>query len=190
MLPSWLFDFAPCGVLTILALTRLTEDGTVLTWGRGANGRLGHGNTDDVAEPKKLAALDGHKVVKVDCGYAHTVALTDKGELFAFGLDDNGRLGNGEPEEGDGEAPPEGDAPPAQDPNAKGILEPKLIDFNPAPAEQEEAEEETEPSKKMLVSVVAGHDHTMGLSGSWDCWFADVLCACAHRPRRFATAPL
>ena len=45
--------------------------------------------------PRLVEALVGKKVVGAATGICHTAVWTDAGELFTFGLGDNGRLGNG-----------------------------------------------------------------------------------------------
>lgn len=40
------------------------------------------------------------KVAEVACGEEHTIALTDKGEVFAFGSNRTGQLGTGQPSKG------------------------------------------------------------------------------------------
>lgn len=34
-------------------------------------------------------------ILKVVCGYAHVLALTDEGEVYAWGSNNYGQLGNG-----------------------------------------------------------------------------------------------
>lgn len=62
---------------------------------RGDFGRLGHGDCNDVFIPQPIKALAGRNVVKVACGDTHTLAVTDTGELFSFGRNQNGQLGLG-----------------------------------------------------------------------------------------------
>ena len=50
---------------------------------RTGNGQLGLGNTINQLTPYRVSALSNFVVVKVACGYAHTLALTDEG-LFCF----------------------------------------------------------------------------------------------------------
>lgn len=71
----------------------LTEDGRVFTWGNGGTGALGHGDVENQALPREVEGLKEHKIVKVDCGSEHTIVLTDKGKLFAFGNNRYGQLG-------------------------------------------------------------------------------------------------
>lgn len=40
-------------------------------------------------------AIDVHISVKVVCGYAHTLALTDEGKLYVWGGNSYGQLGIG-----------------------------------------------------------------------------------------------
>ncbi|XP_076413243.1 putative E3 ubiquitin-protein ligase HERC4 isoform X9 [Peromyscus maniculatus bairdii] len=44
-------------------------------------------------ERNQVVALDAQNIVAVSCGEAHTVALNDKGQMFAWGLDSDGQLG-------------------------------------------------------------------------------------------------
>ena len=74
----------------------LTAFGTVLTWGRGGFGRLGHGRTDTLADPRQVEALTGKCCVQVACGVAYTAAVTSEGHLYTWGAGENGRLGLGD----------------------------------------------------------------------------------------------
>lgn len=93
----------------------LTDKGQVMTMGSIDHGKLGH-------EPKakeilsnmskhEFKAKDSHsnakigfvhgslaeeKVVQIACGFQHTVALTDKGEVFSWGQGKLGALGHGD----------------------------------------------------------------------------------------------
>ncbi|RWS18306.1 hypothetical protein B4U80_02319, partial [Leptotrombidium deliense] len=69
-----------CGSQFSVALTR---SGSLFTWGKGDYHRLGHGNDDQhVRKPKKVAALDGKKVVAIAVGSLHCIAVTDEGDVF------------------------------------------------------------------------------------------------------------
>lgn len=52
----------------------------MFTWGKGDYHRLGHGNDDHVRRPRKVAALQGKRVVSISTGSLHCVACTDQGE--------------------------------------------------------------------------------------------------------------
>lgn len=57
--------------------------GCIMTFGQGDCGQLGLG--DAITERKKpfpvAGQLEGHKIVQVECGGMHTVALTDEGKV-------------------------------------------------------------------------------------------------------------
>ncbi|CAH1268469.1 HERC2 [Branchiostoma lanceolatum] len=73
----------------------LTKSGCVYTWGKGDYHRLGHGSDDHVRRPRKVAALQGKNVISIATGSLHCVACTDQGEVFTWGDNDEGQLGDG-----------------------------------------------------------------------------------------------
>uniref|UniRef100_A0A0B7BGT1 HECT-type E3 ubiquitin transferase n=2 Tax=Arion vulgaris TaxID=1028688 RepID=A0A0B7BGT1_9EUPU len=73
----------------------LTKSGAVYTWGKGDYHRLGHGTDDHVRRPRRVTALQGKKVIDVACGSLHCVACTETGEVFTWGDNDEGQLGDG-----------------------------------------------------------------------------------------------
>lgn len=81
-----------CGSQFSVALTR---PGIVYTWGKGDYHRLGHGTDDHVRRPKKVAALQAKKVICIATGSLHCVACTDAGEVYTWGDNDEGQLGDG-----------------------------------------------------------------------------------------------
>ncbi|XP_018603734.1 serine/threonine-protein kinase Nek8 isoform X1 [Scleropages formosus] len=78
-----------------LFTTCMTDRGIIMTFGSGSNGCLGHGNFNDVTQPKIVEALLGYELVRVSCGASHVLAVTNEREVFAWGRGDNGRLGLG-----------------------------------------------------------------------------------------------
>lgn len=62
-----------CGSQFSVALTR---SGSVYTWGKGDYHRLGHGNSDHIRRPKKVAALQGKKIVSIATGSLHCIAVS------------------------------------------------------------------------------------------------------------------
>ncbi|XP_059186446.1 serine/threonine-protein kinase Nek8 [Centropristis striata] len=78
-----------------LFTTCMTDRGIIMTFGSGSNGCLGHGNYNDVTQPKIVEALLGYELVQVSCGASHVLAVTNEREVFAWGRGDNGRLGLG-----------------------------------------------------------------------------------------------
>ncbi|ESO89418.1 hypothetical protein LOTGIDRAFT_218809 [Lottia gigantea] len=73
----------------------LSKTGAVYTWGKGDYHRLGHGSDDHVRRPRRVNALQGKKVIDISCGSLHCVACTDQGEVFTWGDNDEGQLGDG-----------------------------------------------------------------------------------------------
>ncbi|KAI5603897.1 hypothetical protein POPTR_001G276900v4 [Populus trichocarpa] len=61
-----------CGAYHVAVLTSKTE---VYTWGKGANGRLGHGDTDDKNLPSLVEALKDKQVKSIACGTNFTAAI-------------------------------------------------------------------------------------------------------------------
>ncbi|XP_024534524.1 ultraviolet-B receptor UVR8 isoform X2 [Selaginella moellendorffii] len=65
----------------------------VALWGNGDQGRLGLSESGSQFEPVLCRALESHEPCSVSCGGAHTLILTDKGRVFATGLNSSGQLG-------------------------------------------------------------------------------------------------
>ncbi|KAJ8735078.1 hypothetical protein PYW08_014328 [Mythimna loreyi] len=71
----------------------LTEDGKVYTWGNGRRLQLGHGDITNQEVPTELDALAGIKIIKISAGGWHSLALSEFGDLYAWGWNDTGQLG-------------------------------------------------------------------------------------------------
>ncbi|KAH6823522.1 Regulator of chromosome condensation family protein [Perilla frutescens var. hirtella] len=61
-----------CGTHHVAALTSRNE---VFTWGKGANGRLGHGDSEDHNVPTLVEALKDRHVKSVACGSNYTASI-------------------------------------------------------------------------------------------------------------------
>ncbi|XP_039118003.1 PH, RCC1 and FYVE domains-containing protein 1-like isoform X2 [Dioscorea cayenensis subsp. rotundata] len=61
-----------CGAYHVAVLTSRTE---VYTWGKGANGQLGHGDTEDRNSPTVVEALKDKQVRNIVCGRNFTAAI-------------------------------------------------------------------------------------------------------------------
>jgi hypothetical protein len=70
----------------------LTKHGHVFTWGHGQHGQLGHGDYNNLMEPKQVKITC---VKQICCGTKFTVALTQFGEVHAWGTNERGELGIG-----------------------------------------------------------------------------------------------
>jgi alpha-tubulin suppressor-like RCC1 family protein len=80
----------------------VADTGDVWAWGRGAEGvdwaPLGHGEQVDCPVPRPTESLHGIKVDAVAAGYYHTLALSDDGGVYAWGIKDaaaSGAIGLG-----------------------------------------------------------------------------------------------
>jgi len=81
-----------CGAQFSLALTRAGE---VWTWGKGDYYRLGHGGDQHVRKPQPIGGLRGRRVIHVAVGALHCLAVTDAGQVYAWGDNDHGQQGSG-----------------------------------------------------------------------------------------------
>ncbi len=71
-------------------------DGALWAWGEGFYGQLGLGDTNNRLVPTLVGAEEvfgGSQVRTIACGYDHTLAVTEAGELWAWGEGAQGRLG-------------------------------------------------------------------------------------------------
>ncbi|MDR1151498.1 MAG: hypothetical protein LBK72_03305 [Bifidobacteriaceae bacterium] len=73
----------------------LRRNGEVWAWGGNDYGQLGNGTAIGSVAPVQVRGLDGLTVTMVDTGYGHMVALTDTGEVWAWGQNVDGQLGIG-----------------------------------------------------------------------------------------------
>ncbi len=77
----------------------LLAGGKVRCWGRGASGRLGYANTNDVGDdetPASVGPVDvGGKVARIYAGGDHSCALLAGGTVRCWGANNYGQLGYG-----------------------------------------------------------------------------------------------
>ncbi|KAG7234463.1 hypothetical protein INR49_004797 [Caranx melampygus] len=73
-----------------------TEDGQLFAWGHNGYSQLGNGATSQGLSPVLVTAnLQNKKVKEVACGSHHSMALTQDGEVFAWGYNNCGQIGSG-----------------------------------------------------------------------------------------------
>lgn len=73
----------------------LKTDGTVLAWGSNAHGQVGNGTTDDPTRATPVVGLGaGSKVISIQAGADHSLALKSDGTVLAWGRNSSGELGN------------------------------------------------------------------------------------------------
>jgi len=73
----------------------ITLDGTLMTWGGGMYGKLGHGDERGHTSPCPVKALSENRVVEVACGSRHTVCIDVDNNVHTWGDKENGVCGHG-----------------------------------------------------------------------------------------------
>jgi len=73
----------------------LKSDFTVWAWGNNEFGQLGNGSTTNSSRPVQVAFPSGVRLVGVSAGAVHSMAVDTDGNLWAWGHDGTGELGNG-----------------------------------------------------------------------------------------------
>ena len=73
----------------------LSQSGYIYTMGSNSEGRLGIGSlsTKESHSPCLVEALMNYKCSRVSCGWGHTIAVTEQGEAYAWGMGEYGALG-------------------------------------------------------------------------------------------------
>ena len=72
----------------------ILNDGTVWTWGRNDGGQLGLGYSDSESHwPEPVVGLNN--IVDIAGGFYHAMALDDDGNVYAWGGNTAGQIGNG-----------------------------------------------------------------------------------------------
>ena len=73
----------------------LMDDGKLFSWGWGAHGQLGLGDANDRDVPTLILSLSGIKIRTLACGDRHAFAVTESGQVYAWGSNQFGQLGFG-----------------------------------------------------------------------------------------------
>jgi alpha-tubulin suppressor-like RCC1 family protein len=75
----------------------LADDGTVFGFGDNIFGQLGHGDQVERFEPTPIThdSLAGVKIIDIQAGNRHSVLLSDSGDVYVMGSNNNGYLGIG-----------------------------------------------------------------------------------------------
>ena len=71
-----------------------TESGEVYGWGRNVEGQLGEGTTTDIITPRLIKGIPS-KVTGLAAGSFYSLALTEVGEVYGWGDNNEGQLGDG-----------------------------------------------------------------------------------------------
>lgn len=71
--------------------------GQIFCWGDNSFGQLGLDVLPNIVRiPKIVKALGANVVIQIACGQKHTVALTNNGEVYSWGSNNEGQLGFGQ----------------------------------------------------------------------------------------------
>ncbi len=71
----------------------LSHSGQVWAWGNNSSGQLGVGSSEGrIDMPQKVAALSD--IISIAAGYSHSLAADSKGQVYAWGSNGSGQLGN------------------------------------------------------------------------------------------------
>ena len=73
----------------------VSDNGILMTCGRGDKGALGHGEFSDALKPRLIETLLSYDVAAVSCGEGHVATVMSDCSVFAWGDGASGRLGNG-----------------------------------------------------------------------------------------------
>lgn len=82
-----------CGERHVIART---QSGLLYSWGDNLCGQLGDDSNVDRYKPMIIDSLSTLNIIEVCCGAYHSLALTNEGELFAWGYNRIGQIGNGQ----------------------------------------------------------------------------------------------
>ena len=80
----------------------IDSDNDLWLWGNNAYGQLGNKSTTNSSDPINLTEgvetdpLYEKNITQVSLGGWHSLALTDEGEIYSWGLNEYGQLGNGD----------------------------------------------------------------------------------------------
>ena len=71
----------------------LTRDGDVFSYGSGIQCAVGHGGSRSAFTPTILKPLRDKRIIQIACGEHHSLVLTDKADVYAWGRGFEGQLG-------------------------------------------------------------------------------------------------
>ncbi|XP_048488202.1 regulator of chromosome condensation [Plutella xylostella] len=149
--PSGAWRHVACGQHHSIASD---ERGAAHALGRQEYGRLGLEREGDAETLELIPALKNHTCVSVACGTSNSFAVTDNGEIYAWGMGSEGQLGIGGSSDAARPSPAPLPAPlRARAVSAGGqhtcllVEDPEKVNVTPPPAEKEPAEQKEEPVK-------------------------------------------
>ena len=75
-------------------IAAIKDDGTMWTWGKGGSGQLGHGLSTNSSVPVQ-ENTKATNWVAVSAGHLHNIALNSLGDIYTFGANTYGQIGDG-----------------------------------------------------------------------------------------------
>lgn len=90
-LPSEMICFVACGYYHSIAIS---TSGRTFSFGRNDYGQLGIGSKIHQNVPSVVALSANTRMTRGACGCYHTVLLSEQGQVFVFGRNNKGQLGN------------------------------------------------------------------------------------------------
>ena len=81
-----------CGFAHSMAIG---SDGELYTWGQNQFGQLGDGTYENKSTPTKITFPNGVKPTKISSGFSFSIAIGDDGNLYTWGDNFKGQLGDG-----------------------------------------------------------------------------------------------
>ncbi len=73
----------------------LTAEGLLFAWGSNERGQLGIGTTVSYPTPVAVALPAGTRIVEISAGHKLALAVDTAGNLYAWGANESGQVGNG-----------------------------------------------------------------------------------------------
>ncbi|KAI9232271.1 MAG: regulator of chromosome condensation 1/beta-lactamase-inhibitor protein II [Podila humilis] len=135
----------------------LSTNGSLYSWGSGRHGQLGHGNLKSETKPKCIESLEGIRIVDAACGGSFSIALSEFGDVYTFGLNDHGQLGIGDESESN---------IGSSDRHAgRNNAYPQLVDFYGTNDEHDGT-----PLDVSVVKVACGQAHAVCLDDQGNAW--------------------
>ena len=80
-----------CGIDHVLALSNY---GDLFSFGINSRGQLGLGDILPQTQPTLIKALAGIKILSIECGHWHNLALSEFGDVYSWGWNEHGQLGH------------------------------------------------------------------------------------------------
>jgi alpha-tubulin suppressor-like RCC1 family protein len=153
----------------------VTAAGELYACGDNNFGQLGLGHNESQRLPQLVTALAGKPVLQVDAGGHHSVVLTEAGEVYAMGKNENGELGVGDTEERVVPTRVVSLGPPLSEAQLSAIDELEVhhrrleqLGLGVPEAAQHAAQLRSRRGNTSVVEVTAGYDFTFAVTSNGD----------------------